>query len=103
VDWSVVDWLWLVVNWLWGVVSWGGGDCAVNSGEVLLLFVGDFSGVLWDSIHWCWGVFVDRTLVVVMDAGLGFSDSGEVSVFSGKNFMGLLDWLWCFIVSVEVV
>jgi hypothetical protein len=32
--------------------------------------------------------------VVVVEAGLGFSDSGEVSVFSGDNFWGLLDWEW---------
>jgi hypothetical protein len=30
--------------------------------------------------------------VVVVQSCLGFSDGGEVSVFCGKNFWGLLDW-----------
>lgn len=28
----------------------------------------------------------------MVESGLGFSVGGEVGVFSGKNFMSLLDW-----------
>jgi hypothetical protein len=69
----------------------------------------DLSSIDWDSIDWCWcsfirlvvvcwSVFVDRTFVVVVDTSLGFSVGGEVFVFSSENFVGLLNWLWCFIV-----
>lgn len=115
VDWDSVDgcWGWLVsvvvVGWgvvvgrgsivsrgsvvRWGVVSLGLGGS--DSGEVEGLFVSDFGSVNWDSIHWCWGIsVVGGAFVVVVNAGLGFSDGDEVSVFSGKDFRGLLDWEW---------
>lgn len=110
VDWDSVHWCWgwlmsvMVVGWGvvvgggsimsgggvvgWGVVSLslGGSD----GGEVKGFFVGDFGGVNWDSVHWCWGVsVVGGAFVVVVKAGLGFSDGGEVGVFSGDDFGGL--------------
>jgi hypothetical protein len=110
VDWNSVHWCrsWLVsvmvvgggvvvgrgsiMSW-GGVVGWGvvslslGGS---DGGEVKGFFVGDFGGVNWDSIHWCWGVsVVGGAFVVVVEAGLGFSDGGKVGVFSGDDFRGL--------------
>lgn len=33
--------------------------------------------------------------MVVVETGLGFSNGGEVSVFSGDDFWGLGNWNWC--------
>lgn len=110
VDWDSVDGCWsglvsvVVVGWgvvvgRGSIVSWGGvvrwgvvglGLGGSDSGEVEGFFVGDFGGVNWDSVHWCWGVsVVCGAFVVVVNAGLGFSDGGEVSVFSCEDFRGL--------------
>jgi hypothetical protein len=37
--------------------------------------------------------------VVVVETSLGFSDGGKVSVFSGNDFWGLLDWQWSAMMS----
>lgn len=84
VDWDSVHWCWcwlvspmVVVSWGVVVVGWSmlinGGLSVVSrvtsitdlslgfsdESEMVGLGVLNFSGINWDSVHWCWGVFVD--------------------------------------------
>jgi hypothetical protein len=91
VDWSIMSWGGVVMSQLWVVedgVCWQSLEGTLVSSEVDLLLVLNLRCVNWS----------DWAFVVMVKTSLGLSDGSKVSVFSGKNFVSLLDWQWSTVV-----